>query len=379
MIPVTVITGFLGAGKTTLLKRVLRQHGAVREFGVIVNDMSELEVDGELIRLGHAVDEERGTLISLHDGNISGRLRVDFAAALRQLRANGVRHVLVETSGSTYPAAVVDEIMACEGVELGAVAVLVDGRALLHDYAGGPVLTEAILKARRTGAATAEALLAEQLSAATVVLITRMDRVPESALPLMFQTIQALAPGATLAACAYGNVDAALLLDAPPYQRRARESAPPAAPEDISAIVLRDPRPIHPQRFYDCFAQHLPVGLYRSKGFLWFASRGDQCLLWNQAGGAMGLELLSYWRAHILAHDAKLLPEERADLADRLAAAHPVFGDRGCELTLIGRERERDAFAARLRECFCTGAEIARWEHGETFLDPWPKNLKMMV
>ena len=189
-------------------------------------------------------------------------------------------------------------------------------------------------------------------------------------------------PGATLAACAYGRMDPSVLLDAPPYAETTGATGPVNAPgeEDglISAIVIRDVRPLHPQRFYDLYREHLPLGLYRSKGFLWFASRSEQCLLWNQAGGAMGLELLSYWRAHILAHDTRLLPEEREHLAARLHDAHPVFGDRGCELTLIGLPRDRDRFAESLRACFCTEAEIKRWQAGGDFPDPWPKRLKLL-
>lgn len=173
-----------------------------------------------------------------------------------------------------------------------------------------------------------------------------------------------------------------MLFDAPPHAETAGASQAATAPgeEDglISAIVIRDLRPLHPQRFCDLYREHLPLGLYRSKGFLWFASRSDQCLLWHQAGGAMGLELISYWRAHILEHDTRLLPEEREHLGNKMRDTHSVFGDCACELTLIGLPRDRDRFATSLRDCFCTEAEIERWQAGGDFPDPWPKRLKLL-
>jgi len=378
---VTLLTGFLGAGKTTFLKRLLHEQ-ADRRFGVIVNDLSELEVDGELVRLGHAVGEEAGTLVSLTDGSISGSRRGEFGDALRDMAARGIEHVLVETSGGTHPSAVLAELRECPAATLHAVATLVDARALYHDYEGGPGLVRLLAANEESGTRSTENLLADQLQAASVIVVTKIDLVPEDALPLLLRSLQVIHTGATLAACAYGRMDTTVLLDAPPYTESAGASRPETAPgeEDglISAIVIRDLRPLHPQRFYDLYREHLPLGLYRSKGFLWFASRSDQCLLWNQAGGAMGLELISYWRAHILAHDTRLIPEEREHLVALLRDTHPVFGDRSCELTLIGLPRDRDRFAASLRECFCTEAEIARWQAGGDFPDPWPKRLKLL-
>jgi len=287
---VTLLTDFLGAGKTTFLKRLLHAHPD-RRFGVIVNDFSELEVDGELVRLGHAVGEESGT--------------------------------------------------------------------------------------RSTGN-----LLAGQLQAASVIVVSRIDLVPEDALPLLLRSLQVIHPVAALAACACGGLDATVLFDAPPHAETAGASRSATAPgeEDgpISAVVIRDLHPLQSQRFYDLYREHLPLGLYRSKGFLWFASRSDQCLLWNQAGGAMGLELISYWRAHILEHDTRLLPEEREHLGNKMRDTHSVFGDCACELTLIGLPRDRNRFATSLRDCFCTEAEIARWQAGGDFPDPWPKRLKLL-
>jgi len=132
-------------------------------------------------------------------------------------------------------------------------------------------------------------------------------------------------PGAALAACAYGRLDATVLFDAPPNTETAGASRSATAPgeEDglISAIVIRDVRPLHPQRFYDLDREHL---------------------------------------------------------SNKLRDTHSVFGDRARELTLIGLPRDRDRFVASLRDCFCTEAEIARWQAGGDFPDPRPKWLKLL-
>lgn len=374
---VTLLTGFLGAGKTTTLKRILRENSAVEKFGVIVNDLSELEVDGELIRNGDLVSEKDGTLASLTDGSISDRNRDAFHTALRQMQARGLRHILIEASGGTDPAVLIEDIAAVPGIDLHAVIALVDARALLHDYEGG-------VRLARANADPAERLLTGQLLSASVIALSKTDLVDAQTMEAMLRALGTLNPAATLTACTYGKLDARFLLAAPLYDLpslRSRRDDPhsltPAAC-DIGTDVIRDSRPFHPQRFYELYHDRLGLGIFRSKGFLWFASRPDDVLLWNQAGGAMGLEWLGTWRATVL-NDPRLLPEEREHLEQKLATAHPLFGDRGCELTVIGTAKDREIFTRELAACFCTEEEVSRWRRGQPFSDPWPKNINTVV
>lgn len=374
---ITLITGFLGAGKTTFLKRLLREHGEHTRFGVIVNDLSELEVDGELIRLGHAVSEENGTLISLYHGSISDVRRRDFSQALRQMKESGVEHVVVETSGGSRPVAVIKEMQSYEGCALHGVACLVDARAMIHDYDGGPGLLRKLVENEDTECRSTENLLTEQLQVASHIIVTKVDMTDEHSLPLLFRAMQVLNPRAQLIASAYGKIDFQTLLNAQPYSHDLEMPDLPVDDDsEIGFTVIRDARPLHPQRFYDQYRLRLGTGLFRSKGFIWLASRPDQVPLWNQAGGAMGLEFLATWRAHILETDKRLLPEETTHLKQLLVNAHPLFGDRGCEITLIGLKRDRDIFSNELMQCFCTREEIEYWQRGGVFLDPWPRQLR---
>ena len=149
--------------------------------------------------------------------------------------------------------------------------------------------------------------------------------------------------------------------------------------DELEAIVLRDPRPFHPQRLYDACQRQLGTGLYRIKGFLWLASRPEDVLLWQQSGSQIDLELTGIWRAEAVHNRyGKLTREETELVRRRLEAMHPVFGDRRNELTLIGLPAARDAFADALRDALCTDDEIAAWQRGETFSDPWPTSVRMI-
>lgn len=379
---ITLLTGFLGTGKTTMLKRLLREHSTSVKFGVIVNDLSELEVDGELIRLGHAVSEEKGTLISLFTGSIADRKRLAFSEALQQMQQ--VAHIVVEASGGSHPAGIIEELLQADAAVLGAVVALVDARALLHDYSGGPALLQQLAHNDHTGTHTVENLLSSQIRVASIIVLTKVDTIANDELELMLRTIQTLNSSAKLITSAYGKLDASLLLDARPYQAPEQphylsdDEAMTTEAFDIGTDVLHDPRPFHPQRLYHHYRNNLAPGIFRSKGFMWLASRPDHVLLWNQAGGMLALELLGTWRAAVL-NDTSLLKEERENLRTLLANQHPLFGDRANEITVIGHARDRAIFMQGLRQCLCTEEEIARWQKGYEFEDPWPKTIRQLT
>ena len=264
---ITLITGFLGAGKTTFLRRFLADHSAATRTGVIVNDLSRLDVEGELVRMGDLVSEKDGTLISIRAGSISGERRDDFAKALKSMADSGIDHLIIETSGSTEPQAVLAEILASSFGTLHAVATLVDARMVLHDYDGGKSLLAHLGNTPET--ITAESLLIGQLRVASVIVLTKLDIVREDQLAPLLRTLQAIHPTATLVGCAHGKMDSAVLLNAPPYEFDIAPQDGGIRESDIGSVVITDPRPLHPQRFFDLYQERLGVGLFRSKGFIW--------------------------------------------------------------------------------------------------------------
>lgn len=365
---VSLITGFLGSGKTTALKHLLRTLDPTTKLGVIVNDLSDLDVDGEVISHGHRVSEANGTLIPLRSGSISSRRRDEFAGALLTMHARGIDHLLIEPSGGSDPWRLIEEIRATPGAALHAVLAMVDARALHHDFGNGADLL----------GSRGEDLLAGQIRAATSIGLSKVDLISDAALEQILQSLRTLNPTAKIKACAYGKIAAECVSEAPPYTLAHGATVFETGELGIETTVVRDPRPLHPQRFHEHYHERLGLGILRSKGFIWFASRSSDVLLFNQAGGAIGLEFLGLWRAAVI--DAGgLLPEELVELRRSIQTANPVFGARCNELTVIGGERDREIFCAGLMDCFCTASEVAQWRRGNAFVDPWPKNIRSVA
>ena len=135
-------------------------------------------------------------------------------------------------------------------------------------------------------------------------------------------------------------------------------------------------RPQSSQRLWDLCTKNLGQRIYRSKGFFYLCSRDDIALLWNQAASGINLEIVGYWRAGILEDEDNRLDEmERAVFREQLANKSGRFGDRQCHLTVIGDKTQVDQFTESLIGCFLTEGEIARWQSGEEFPDPWPDNI----
>lgn len=109
-------------------------------------------------------------------------------------------------------------------------------------------------------------------------------------------------------------------------------------------------------------------------------TRDRQQLLWNQTAGSIGLEIVNYWKIATLEDESlNLLPEERAEMRRRIAGMSPEFGDRRCRLTVIGDRDEIGDFAEAVRGCFCTPKEVAAWQAGLPFDDPWPASTAMLA
>ena len=147
-------------------------------------------------------------------------------------------------------------------------------------------------------------------------------------------------------------------------------------PFNLLTRVINDDRPFHPLRLWDVCHQYLDKRIYRSKGFFWLASRDHQSLLWNQAAGGISLEIIGTWRVAIVEDENNgLLEEELKLLRKRLKNEQGRFGDRCCDLTIIGDKEQAIQFSEKLKSCFLTDDEIIQWKNGHKFKDPWPKNI----
>lgn len=384
-VPLTLLNGFLGAGKTTLLKRLLTQaHRQRLAVAVVVNDMSDLDVDGVLIASTEIVSQAQHNFVTISADSISsprGIRRLD-AALEALLSRQRPAHILLETSGSSHPLPLVKYLRDHPQVALHGLLNLVDGVMLRDDYRSGEALLSRWQENLRAGRRSTENLLAEQVLFCSHLLLTKSDRLSRPALAAMAQNLQQINPYVPVMALSRGSLSLEDLLAMPEYDfHRVLKLVDELEPElarggayNIESRVIEDDRPFHPQRLWDTCHRFLGTGIHRSKGFFWLPGRDDLALLWNQAAGSINLDVVSFWKAGVLTHgDSGLTAEERALLRQQMIDQWPGrFGDRRCRLTVIGQVSEVDGFVAALRKCFLTEAEIRHWETGGTFPDPWP-------
>ncbi|HBH64516.1 MAG TPA: cobalamin biosynthesis protein CobW [Erwinia persicina] len=390
-IPLTVLNGFLGAGKTTLLKSLLMQaHRQHLSVSAIVNDMSELDIDGVLIANTEIVGREQHNFITVSADSISSRSGiVRLATALDTLvTKRRPDHIFLETSGSSHPLPLIKLLRDHPRVRLQGLLSLMDAVMLQNDYAGAGTLLprwQENVRRRRRGI---EDLLAEQLLFCSHLMLTKTDRLPAGAVMTIARALHQINPGVGVTALPWGNLPLKEVLAIPEYdfhrvaklvdelEEVVEQPSGNGQPYEIESRVIEDDRPFHPRRLWDTCQQQLGEGIHRSKGFFWLPGRDDLALLWNQASGSIGLEFISYWKAGILAHkDNHLGAEERRILQQQLDAQPGRFGDRRCRLTVIGQRNQLDDFCLALHRCFLTEQEIVWWQGGGAFNDPWPQKV----
>ncbi|MEL6646465.1 MAG: GTP-binding protein [Pseudomonadota bacterium] len=392
-IPITILNGFLGSGKTTLLQNLLVQARSLPEvhLGVIINEMSELDVDGRILDATEILSSQDTLFVSIPAGSISSDAGLSqFRVGLEKLRANGATHIVIETSGSTHPWPLLEAIKSHGSVRLHGFLSVVDTVTLTQDYDLGRAIMPGASGNLAQGKRGIENLLAEQIMFANRILLSKMDRVEMDTLRTVAEAIHPINTGADIVGMTWGNVKLTDVLAMPAYDHarvaqlgaeltqweaeHGTSTMASASDYQIDSIIISDPRPMHPKRLWDVYNHFLGETIYRSKGFFWLPSRDRLQLLWNQTAGSVGLEILNYWKIAALEDDSlNLMPEEREEMRKRLDGLSPEFGDRHCRLTVIGDRDGLETFAQAVRECICTDDEVALWKAGHAFDDPWPK------
>ena len=390
-LPVTVLSGFLGAGKTTVLSHILNNREN-KKVAVIVNDMSEINIDSEIIQNEVSLNRSEEKLIEMSNGCICCTLREDLLLEVTDLAKQGrFDYLVIESTGISEPLPVAETFTFAdeEGISLSDIANLdtmatvVDAVNFLKDYEDAKYLKDSGESLGEEDERSVADLLVDQVEFADLILISKTDLVTSEEVKRLTAILKTLNTSAKIVPISHGKVDVNDVLDtglfdferaqqAPGWLKEMRgEHVPETEEYGIGSFTYSARRPFHPNKFFNFLHGTEKYGkLIRSKGYFWLATRPQFAGQWSQAGGIASYGFAGmFWKAV----PKKDWPEDEQYLASIKEQWVEPFGDMRQELVFIGQDLDQKKMTQALDECLLSEEEVLKGKvYWSTLDDPFP-------